>query len=88
MLSIVHIVTKDSLKRKKSIGGDFWWVTVIGSISFHIDIIDNMDGTYVGQFEVMEYGNYTMHVVLEYSLCDGIRDPPTWWFKKGLSIHY
>ena len=83
VLSFINIQTVDILNRSKSIGGDFWWINLIGPSSFHIDITDNSDGTYQGFFELMEHGRYDVIVFLEYSLCDGIRDPPHWWFRKG-----
>ena len=83
MESEIRILTVDKLNRSKSIGGDFWLVNVRGPISFYVPIIDNADGSYVGKFDIMTYGEFEIIIVLEHSFCDGARDPPTWWFLKG-----
>ena len=44
--SYLNIKTYNNLKQIKTFGGDSWWVQVIGKFSFHIDLIDNADGTY------------------------------------------
>ncbi|XP_057294257.1 uncharacterized protein LOC130622765 isoform X2 [Hydractinia symbiolongicarpus] len=81
--SFVKISTYDNMNRKKHRGGDSWWVTVIGEVSFHVDMFDNLDGSYTGWFEFVQPGTYNVIIDLKYSLCDGYRDPPVWWFKVG-----
>ncbi|XP_057310317.1 uncharacterized protein LOC130648295 [Hydractinia symbiolongicarpus] len=81
--SYIKIITYYSNGKKKFIGGDFWWMNVIGPSSFHVDLKDNNDGTYESYFSFVEPGNYTVTVELIWSLCDGLRNPPSWWFKSG-----
>ncbi|XP_057303260.1 uncharacterized protein LOC130640746 [Hydractinia symbiolongicarpus] len=77
------ITTFDGLKRQKVIGGDSWRLFVQGAVYFNADVIDKMDGTYEARLELPVSGDYKFKLELEYSLCDGIRDPPTWWFING-----
>ncbi|XP_057294249.1 uncharacterized protein LOC130622763 isoform X2 [Hydractinia symbiolongicarpus] len=81
--SFVKISTYDNMNRKKRRGGDSWWVTVTESISFHVVMFDNLDGSYTGWFDFVQPGTYDVRIDLKYSLCDGYRDPPVWWFKVG-----
>ena len=78
---IIH--SRNHLKQRKYYGGDYFWVNIIGSASTYVDITDNLNGTYIGKFELIEAGKYILDISLEYTLCDGLRDPPKWWFKKG-----
>ncbi|XP_057313777.1 uncharacterized protein LOC130655093 [Hydractinia symbiolongicarpus] len=68
---------------KKNYGGDFWWMEIRGTSSIYSDILDNMDGTYEAQFRLPEAGKYEIKLTLEFSQCDGLRDPPVWWFING-----
>lgn len=80
------ITTFDSLQRQKVIGGDSWRLFVQGAVYFNADVIDKMDGTYEARFGLPVSGDYKFKFELEYSLCDGIRDPPTWWFINGTEL--
>ena len=44
---------------------------------------DNMDGTYEVSFLLTEPGYYNVTLSLEYTLCDGFKDPPPRWFNLG-----
>ena len=69
----------------KTIGGDSWRVHVRDPSSMSATVIDHNNGKYEVIFLVLESGKYDVEVVLEYSLCDGYKDPPRDWFIKGNS---
>ena len=46
-------------------------------------VIDQDDGTYEVMFLALEPGNYSATVFLDYTLCEGYRDPPEDWYIKG-----
>ena len=46
-------------------------------------VIDHDDGTYEVMFLALEHGNYSAKVFLDYTLCEGYRDPPEDWYIKG-----
>ena len=70
----------------KSIGGDSWRVLVKGTASVPVTIIDNMNGSYEASFLILDAGPYFIDLYLEYTLCDGFKDPPLGWFSKGRPI--
>ena len=78
----IQSVTRDNLDKK--IGGDSWRVHVRGLSSMSPTVVDHGNGKYEVIFLVLEPGKYNVEVVLEYSLCDGYKDPPRDWFMKGL----
>ncbi|XP_057309096.1 uncharacterized protein LOC130647313 [Hydractinia symbiolongicarpus] len=82
-VSYLKMTTFDESNLRKERGGDSWWVHVIGPVSFQVDVVDDLDGTYHAQFDFMESGDYSVVINLKYSLCHGYLDPPMWWFKKG-----
>ncbi|XP_012555841.3 uncharacterized protein LOC100208485 [Hydra vulgaris] len=67
----------------KLFGGDFWRCFVRGKTSVPVATKDFLNGSYEFQFLLMESGNYTLSLSLEYTLCDGIKEPPSDWFIKG-----
>ena len=68
----------------KRTGGDSWRVYIRqGPASLAPIVTDNDDGTYEVMFLSLEPGNYSAQVFLDYTLCDGFRDPPEDWFIKG-----
>ena len=69
--------------RAKSIGGDWWRVYLRGPASLAATIFDHNNGSYEVLFLLMEPGVYKVEIFLDYSLCDGLRDPPRDWFIKG-----
>ena len=85
--SSVRIITSDMLGRRKQYGGDTWRAKIGGfdSFSMAVQLEDHLDGNYEGSFilPVNSSGLYFLHCTLEHSLCDGIRDPPPDWFRKG-----
>ncbi|XP_032221806.2 uncharacterized protein LOC5520721 isoform X4 [Nematostella vectensis] len=78
---VIQSQTRNGIK--KLIGGDAWRVHLTGPASFAPTVIDNEDGTYDILFVPMEPGKYRLEVMLDYTLCDGLRDPPSDWFIKG-----
>ena len=84
----IKIKTVDMRGFKKAKGGDWWRATVIGenqqkSLRWSVRINDQNDGSYVGVFPIRFSGKFRLEIYLEYSLCEGILDPPFDWFSKG-----
>lgn len=77
----IQSVTKDNVDKR--IGGDSWRVHIRGPSSLSPTVIDHDNGKYQVSFLVLEPGRYEVEVVLEYSLCEGYKDPPKDWFIKG-----
>lgn len=77
----IQSVTQDNLD--KTVGGDSWRVHIRGPSSMYPTVVDHANGKYEVIFLVLEPGNYSIEVILEYSLCDGYKDPPRDWFIKG-----
>lgn len=74
--------TKDG--QDKRIGGDSWRVYLRGPSSIAATVFDHNNGTYEALFLIMEPGTYRLELILDFSLCDGYRDPPIDWFIKGI----
>ncbi|XP_032237149.1 uncharacterized protein LOC116618019 [Nematostella vectensis] len=66
-------------------GGDSWRVKISGTANVFANVFDLDNGLYEVLFLPMEAGEYTAQVMLDYSLCDGLRDPPPEWFIVGNS---
>ncbi|KAL9954334.1 hypothetical protein ACROYT_G041856 [Oculina patagonica] len=81
--SRIFIQSKTSDNRTKVIGGDTWRVYVRGPSSVAATVFDHNNGTYEALFLITEPGVYQLMIYLDYSLCDGFRDPPRDWFIKG-----
>ena len=81
--SKIFIQSRTSDNRTKTIGGDSWRVYVRGPSSIAATVFDHNNGTYEALFLIMEPGVYQLMIYLDYSLCDGFRDPPRDWFIKG-----
>ena len=68
----------------KKTGGDSWRVHIRhGPASLSPLVVDHDDGTYEVTFFALESGNYSSQVFLDYTACNGFRDPPEDWFIKG-----
>ena len=78
---VVQTYTNDG--RRKRLGGDSWRATLTGTSQQMATVYDNMDGTYQVKFRIHESGRYELEMVLELSMCDGLRDPPLRWFELG-----
>uniref|UniRef100_A0A7M5WRG7 Uncharacterized protein n=1 Tax=Clytia hemisphaerica TaxID=252671 RepID=A0A7M5WRG7_9CNID len=71
------------MNTRKTVGGDSWRVFIKGVRSVPSLTIDNLDGTYEVSFLLTEPGYYNVTLSLEYTLCDGFKDPPLRWFNLG-----
>lgn len=67
----------------KTIGGDDWRVLIWGPSVLAPTVIDHGNGTYEVLFLILEPGTYFASIVLDYSLCDGMKNPPDYWFMIG-----
>lgn len=85
--SSFKIQTKTSEGNNKSFGGDSWRVLLRGKASFAPTVFDLGNGQYEVFFLVADPGVYKVEIVLDYSLCDGYRDPPSDWFGIGKSMN-
>lgn len=86
-VSVLKIVTRDRNGNLKEIGGDFWRVYILNeTFSNFVYMQDSLDGVYEGMFVFPATGVYRMVCILEYSLWDAFRDPPSNWFKKGIDF--
>ena len=81
--SRIFIHTRTASGQDKTIGGDFWRVFFIGPASVSATIFDHQNGTYEAIALLMEPGNYSVRAYLDYTLCDGLRNPPEDWFRIG-----
>ena len=81
--SKIFIQSKTSDNRTKLIGGDTWRVYVRGPTSIVATLFDHNNGTYEALFLITEPGVYQLMIYLDYSLCDGFKDPPRDWFIIG-----
>ena len=81
--SKIFIQSKTSDNRTKLIGGDTWRVYVRGPASITATVFDHNNGTYEALFLITEPGVYQLMIYLDYSLCDGFKDPPRDWFIIG-----
>ena len=78
----IQSVTKD--RRLKTFGGDSWRVYIRqGPSSLAPLVLDHNNGLYEVLFLVVVPGVYAAQVYLDYTLCDGLRDPPENWFVNG-----
>ena len=81
--SKIFIQSKTSDNRTKLIGGDTWRIFVRGPTSVAATVFDHNNGTYEALFLITEPGVYKVIIYLDYSLCDGFKDPPRDWFITG-----
>ena len=72
------------LNTEKVEGGDSWRVHIVGTTSIPVTVLDNQDGSYEASFLIVEPGIYFAEIFLDYTLCDGYKDPPPDWFVQGL----
>ena len=77
------IQSRTSSNHSKTIGGDSWRIHVNGTSSVSTTVFDHDNGLYEVVFLLMEAGLYQIEIHLDYTLCDGFKDPPVDWYKKG-----
>ena len=82
----IFIQTRTANGQEKTIGGDFWRVFFTGPANVAATVFDHQNGTYEVIALLVEPGNYNVRAYLDYSLCDGLRDPPEDWFRVGESF--
>ena len=83
--SRIFIQTRTASGQEKTIGGDFWRVFFTGPANVSATVFDHQNGTYEAIALLVETGTYNVRAYLDYSLCDGLRDPPEDWFRLGES---
>lgn len=81
--SKIFIQSKTVNNQTKLIGGDTWRVYLRGPSSVAATVFDHQNGTYEALFLLTEPGIYQVLIFLDYSLCDGFKDPPPEWFIQG-----
>ena len=69
--------------KPKTQGGDSWRVLIRGPSSISPTVIDHGNGTYEVLFLAMDAGVYFVNITLDFTLCDGFKDPPVNWFVTG-----
>lgn len=69
----------------KTFGGDAWRVDIRGPSNVAATVYDKNNGLYEAVFLIEEPGLYRAEIVLDYSLCEGFKDPPLDWFIRGNS---
>ncbi len=79
------IQSKTSSNHAKNIGGDSWRIHIKGTSSVSATIFDHNNGIYEVIFLLMEAGLYQIEINLDYTLCDGFKDPPMDWYEKGIN---
>ena len=81
----IQSVTSDGIY--KNFGGDAWRVYIRqGPASLTPQVWDYDNGMYEVVFLVMEPGTYSAQITLDFTLCDGLREPPVDWFIKGSKL--
>ena len=86
-ISRLFITTVNRNGEFKTEGGDSWRVKINGTASLSPRIQDKGDGTYEVVFLCRYEGIYNVYIYLDYSLCNGLRDPPVDWFIRGTGIN-
>ena len=81
--SKIYIQSVSMENRNKTIGGDSWRVDIRGPSNMAATVHDENNGLYEAVFLIEEPGLYRADIVLDYSLCEGFKDPPLDWFIRG-----
>lgn len=71
------------VNEKKTLGGDSWRVHLRGPAVVVPTVFDLNNGVYEVLFLMIEPGRYRTEMYLDYTLCNGFKDPPPYWFKSG-----
>lgn len=84
----IQAVSQDGTKKKT--GGDTWRIHIQGASNVPVTVMDHENGIYEVLFLILEPGKYSADIILDYTMCDGMKDPPIDWFKKGklLSLYF
>lgn len=81
--SRIIIQTRTAFGLPKSVGGDYWRVFISGQTGFAPTVFDRKNGEYEILFLILQPGNYCVSAVLDHSICEGMKDPPDYWFISG-----
>ena len=81
--SKIYIQSVSVQNMNKTIGGDSWRVDIRGPSNTAATVYDKNNGLYEAVFLPEEPGSYRAEIVLDYSLCEGFKDPPLDWFMRG-----
>ena len=84
--NMLYIKTYTLDNNVKTLGGDYFRSFLIEkskNIKVNINLFDFNNGEYSGVFQIPKPGNYELQITLEYSVCEGMTDPPSNWFTKG-----
>eukprot|EP00795_Rhopilema_esculentum_P003340 gene3340-1689_t len=84
-ISKIFITTKTRQGFIKTIGGDSWRVKINGTATISVSVLDYGNGTYEIAFLCYDFGVYFVSIYLDYSLCNGLKNPPKDWFIRGNS---
>ena len=79
----ISIETYRSDGRPKIIGGDAIRVTFRGQTTVAANVWDLGNGRYDVLVLLMNPGVYLVDIKLDYTMCAGMKDPPTKWFVNG-----
>jgi len=67
----------------KTFGGDAVRVIFHGPDYIAATVFDLQNGSYDALALITNPGYYRVKVMLDYTQCEGLRDPPTEWYVKG-----
>ncbi|XP_029191254.2 uncharacterized protein LOC114957861 isoform X2 [Acropora millepora] len=81
--SHIYIQSVTVLNNTKTFGGDAWRMRIKGPSDLVASVYDFQNGTYEAVFLPMEPGYYSLQIVLDYTLCHALKNPPPDWFRKG-----
>ena len=81
--SSITLQTQYQNGSRKLYGGDHWRVRMKGPSSPHVIKTDLRNGSYEFKFLPVVPGSYQLFVWLEYTLCAGLKEPPSDWFIRG-----
>lgn len=83
--SKIYIQSVSMENVNKNIGGDSWRIDIHGPSNMAATVYDKNNGVYEAVFLAEEPGLYEAEITLDYSLCNGFKDPPLDWFMRGNS---
>ena len=81
--SKIYIQSVSLRSENKTIGGDAWRVNIRGPVNMAATVFDMNNGVYEAVFLPQEPGKYWVEIILDYSLCEALKDPPLDWFIRG-----
>lgn len=79
----LRIDTFTSFGTLKSFGGDSYRVLFQGPNAVSAAVFDLRNGSYDALVLLLDPGLYNIKVILDYTQCNGLKDPPIEWYFKG-----